>query len=178
MENHNDKILNKSYTEFNVTNFCDNSDTRNKYINIIKIFSQSNFNICYFFDKFVETDKNERSFSNTNKFRCMIRYIFENGNFYFLFFNQDKNMFLGVQSEKEMIELNLKINPSLEFNDSKKLNEFLQTKIFTKTDELILFKDNKNIFFFESLIDIIKVYWEISTLQIYEKVKYFMLKIV
>ena len=172
MEKYNHKNLSKTDEEFDLIDFNDISNKRKKYLNLINLFSDSKFNVCFLHNKDPENENKKISNSNNDKFRCIFRYVFKYSNFYFLSYDMNLNSYLGIQNEKEMIGLNFNLNPSLEFNDINNLIEFLQNKLFSSSKDFNVHKDLKNKYYVESLIDIIKVNWEISTIQIDDSVLY------
>ncbi len=152
--------------EFDHYSFNDKIWQRDTYLNLINIFSDSKFNLCLLNNKDSDFLDKQISQNNSNKLKSMLRYTFKKGCFYFLFHDMNGNLYLGIQNEKQMIDLNLKLNSSLELNDIKVLNDFLQNKFFFESNNFHVYRDKINKFYFESLIDIIIVNWEIATIKI------------
>ena len=159
---------NNQFKDFNLNlEFLKIKDNKIEILKLLKIFTESNFNLGKV--KIIkELYNNNPNILDHNI--LMFRYIFLEGNLYFLFSEFNGTMYIGKQSEKEMIDLNSQLNSSLEFNDIKSFLEFLQQNLFSLSKDLLITKNTEHIFYFESLIDIIKVKWEISTIKINERV--------
>lgn len=162
-------------------------------LKLIKIFNESNFNIGKLIKKLVNPNDNIPSKNKIkeeltqeemeNSEVVLFRVIYLQENLFFLFWNFSGNLAIGRQSQKEIQDLNKKINPALEFSEISALISFLQENLFSLKHNSFIFKNlekhdqNKNrnnlqnTFNFESFIDIVKVKWEIPTFEISDNVK-------
>jgi hypothetical protein len=155
--------------DFELLNHSTNLNKKSEYLKIINFFSESDFNLGNLVNK-EELDKNNQKKINIDDKFLMFRYIYKTDCFYTLFYELNGEIYISKQSEKEIIDINSNLNPWLDFSEINSLLNFLQKNLFSLSKDFLVFKNDKNNFFFESLIGTIKIKWKFSAIKLNEKV--------
>ena len=138
-------------------------------LKLIKILSESDFSIGNLYNTSNIQELNE----TTEKKIIIYRYIYIGENLYFCLYDFSGKLLLSKENLNEINEKNHKFNPSLEFKDVNSLVLFLNDNLFSLEKNSKIIKVKNYTYTFESLIDIIKVRWEISFEEIKNDVIFF-----